>query len=95
MREEAEQESMSLVPTPHGFAIAPTRDGELLTDDHFEQLPEDDKRRVRQAIERITEKLREHLERLIDRGSLLVIDTDLGDASTQLDALGLRTSDAP
>ncbi len=64
LREEAEQENMSLVPTPHGFAIAPTRDGELLTDDHFEHLSEEDKQRVRQAIERITEKLREHLEQL-------------------------------
>ncbi len=64
LRQEATASSLSLVRTPHGFAIAPVRDGQILADEAFEKLPEEAKRRTTEAIERMSEKLRKHIETL-------------------------------
>lgn len=62
IEQQAREEGLSLVPTPQGFAIAPLRNGKLLSDDQFEQMPEDEQQRTREAVSRITDKLRRHLE---------------------------------
>ncbi len=64
LQEAAEAEGMSLVQTPHGFAIAPTRDGKLLKDEEFDKLPEKKKTLAIEAIERMTEQLRKHFQEL-------------------------------
>lgn len=62
IEEEARQEGLSVVPTPQGFGIAPIRDGKLITDAEFSELPEQEQSQTREAIERISDKLRHHLE---------------------------------
>src|SRR5690606_555778 len=47
-----------------GFAIAPIRDGELLNDEQFEKLPPDEQERTRQAMSAVSDRLRQHIERL-------------------------------
>lgn len=64
LQHEAKQNDLSLVPTPHGFAIAPTRDGRLLADEQFERLPVEERERTTEQIERMSEKLRRHFEEL-------------------------------
>ena len=64
LQAEAREGDTSLVPTPHGFAIAPMSRGELLTDEQFERLSEEEKARRRQAMEEISLKLRQHIEEL-------------------------------
>lgn len=64
LQEEAQRHELSLVSTAHGFAIAPTRNGEVISDEDFEQLPEDEKRRKREAIESLSQRLREHFEKM-------------------------------
>lgn len=64
LQEEAQRHELSLVSTPHGFAIAPTKDGEILSDDDFEKLPEDEKQRKQAAIDALSQRLREHFEKL-------------------------------
>lgn len=64
LRDAARAEDMSLVQTPHGFAIAPTRDGKLLDDADFEKLPEDEKKRTLEAIDRVTEQIRKHMQEI-------------------------------
>jgi lon-related putative ATP-dependent protease len=64
LQEEAQRQGVSLVSTPHGFAIAPTDDGKLLSDDAFDKLPEKRKERTRAAMQAMTEKVREHIEEL-------------------------------
>lgn len=61
---EAESEGMGLLPTPHGFAIAPVRDGHVLEEEEFEKLPEIERERTTKAIQQLTEKLKRHLEQL-------------------------------
>ena len=64
LQEEAKARQLSLVPTPHGFAIAPMRDGQLLGNEEFERLPPEDKQRLTEAIEQMSAMLREHIELL-------------------------------
>jgi len=61
---EAEKEGLGLLPTSHGFAIAPLRDGRPLPEEDFKKLPEKERDRTKQAIERISAKLGEYFEDL-------------------------------
>jgi lon-related putative ATP-dependent protease len=64
LQEEAKQQDLSLVSTPHGFAIAPMRRGELIPDEEFERLPAEEKKRKTDAMEAMSARLREHIEQL-------------------------------
>jgi lon-related putative ATP-dependent protease len=61
---EAKKEDLGLLPTPHGFAIAPVRDGRPLPEEEFMKLPDEERERTQKAIERLTEKLGEYFENL-------------------------------
>ncbi len=54
---EAEKEGLGLIPTPHGFAIAPIRDGKPLAEEDFMKLPEKEREQTQKAIERISVQL--------------------------------------
>jgi len=64
LQAEAQEQDVSLVSTPHGFAIAPAQNGKLLSDEEFDKLSEEQKRRMTAAMEAMTEKLRAHIEEL-------------------------------
>jgi len=64
LQKQAEESDLSLVSTPHGFAIAPTRDGDLISDEDFDKLPEDEKKHKTDAMEAMSEKMRKHIEQL-------------------------------
>jgi predicted ATP-dependent protease len=64
LQKEAEEEGMGLLSTPQGFAIAPVRDGRVLSEEEFGELPEEERERAKQSIQRLTEKLRKHLQGL-------------------------------
>ncbi len=62
--EEAEENGLTLMPTPNGFAIAPVRKGQVISEEEFQALPEETRRKTEQAIARLSEKLKKHLEGL-------------------------------
>ncbi len=64
LQKDAEQQGMALLPTPHGFAIAPVREGKVISEEDFQKWPEEDQTRARAAIENLSEKLRKHLENI-------------------------------
>jgi lon-related putative ATP-dependent protease len=64
IQQEARRENVSLLRTPHGFAIAPVRGGEPLDDEQFEKLPPEEQERTRQAMSAVSDKLRQHIETL-------------------------------
>ncbi len=64
IQEQAEREGMALMPTPHGFAIAPVRAGHVLDEKKFRSMPEDEQRRTEESIRHLTAELRKHLEQL-------------------------------
>ena len=64
LQAQAKERELSLVSTPHGFGLAPTEHGELLSDEAFERLPADEKKRKTDAMEAMSTLLREHIEQL-------------------------------
>ncbi len=61
---EAAERGLGLIPTPHGFALAPVRDGKIMDQEAFEALPEDERKRIEADIEDLSNRLRQHFEQL-------------------------------
>jgi predicted ATP-dependent protease len=64
IQSDAEAERLGLIPTPHGFAIAPVRDGRVLEQEDFNALPQAEREQAEAAINRLSDRLREHLQQL-------------------------------
>ncbi len=63
LRREAEKHGIALIRTPGGMAFAPVRDGEVLSPEEFQRLPEAEQKR----IEAVITALQERLERIINQ----------------------------
>jgi len=57
LQEEAEAGDMALIRTPMGLAVAPIKDGEVISADDFKALPEEDQERRKQNLEDMQTKL--------------------------------------
>ncbi|HWI15297.1 MAG TPA: ATP-binding protein, partial [Burkholderiales bacterium] len=55
--EEAAAQGLGLLRTPAGFSFAPVKAGEVIGSEDYERLPEEEKERLRQAIEALQQKL--------------------------------------
>ncbi len=64
IQKQAEQEEMVILNTPHGFAVAPTRAGEVLSPKEFEQLSKEERQHKEQIIDRLQEQLAAFLEQI-------------------------------
>jgi lon-related putative ATP-dependent protease len=64
LQEEAEKEDMAILNTPHGFAVAPIRKGEVLSPEEYEQLPKDEQERKQAIMAQLQAKLAKFLEEL-------------------------------
>lgn len=64
IQQESESEQLGWIPTPHGFAIAPVRNGQVLDQDEFNALPEAERKRTEAAVARLSERLKQHLAQL-------------------------------
>ncbi len=57
LQTEAETRGMSLIQTPTGIAFAPVRDGQVISPEDFQKLPEDEKKQVQEHVEALTNQL--------------------------------------
>ncbi|MGB5260121.1 MAG: ATP-binding protein, partial [Gammaproteobacteria bacterium] len=57
----AEEKQIGLIRTPTGFTLAPVRDGETMSQDDFEKLPEEERKRIEHDTEELQEQLRKML----------------------------------
>lgn len=64
LQEEAEKVDMAILNTPHGFAVAPIRKGEVLSPQDYEQLPKDEQERKQAIMAQLQAKLAKFLEEL-------------------------------
>ena len=62
LRQRAEAESITIMRTPMGFALAPTRDGTVIQPDVFNAMHEEDKKRIEAVIAELQGEL-EHVLR--------------------------------
>ena len=59
--EEAKKEGVIVVNTTRGYAVMPTREGETITAEEFERLPEEEKKKREQVIHLYRQKLEDTL----------------------------------
>jgi lon-related putative ATP-dependent protease len=59
LEEEAEANSIAVVRTPQGVALAPVKDGQVIPPEEFEALPDETKARIHAAMEALQKKLRD------------------------------------
>lgn len=64
IEKRAEQRGLTLVRTPLGMAIAPTREGQIVMPDSFNDLAEGEQERLRSDIQELTEDLQHVVEEL-------------------------------
>ncbi|MGB0127552.1 MAG: ATP-binding protein, partial [Rhodocyclaceae bacterium] len=57
LNEESRRHGIALLRTPHGFVFAPVKADEPMNPDQFNQLPEDEQKRITLAVEEFGEKL--------------------------------------
>jgi len=100
--EEAAEQQIVLIRSPHGFGFAPTRDGEAIKPDEFEKLPEEEKTRIAAAIADLQARLEKILEQIpqwwkerSERIKQLNRDTTQSTVQHALDDLRARFADLP
>jgi len=58
LQHQAQEKTIDLIRTPSGFAFAPTRNGEVLSPEEFERLPEKEQEGISKTVAQLQEKLR-------------------------------------
>lgn len=62
--EDADKQEIVLLRTPDGFAFAPTRNHEVIPPDEYEKLPDEEKKRVENAIAELQARLEKILRQM-------------------------------
>jgi len=61
VQDEAEKRHIALIHTPSGFTLAPIRDGNTLSQEEFDKLPEEERKRIIEDTDVLHEQLRKML----------------------------------
>ncbi len=64
IHEEAQTQDVQLIRTPAGFALAPVREGQVLSPEEFEKLPEEEQNRIETSVQSLQEELRQVVEQV-------------------------------
>lgn len=64
LEERAAEEGIAVLQTPTGFVLAPTREGQVLSDEEFETLPVEERDAAQASIQRLSDELEKHIERM-------------------------------
>ncbi len=62
--EEAAENGIALLRTPHGFTFAPVREGEPISPDEFAKLPKEEQARISEVVAGLSEKLSELMQQV-------------------------------
>ena len=62
LNERAAEEDIGVLQTPTGYVLAPIIDGKVIGDKEFNKLPEEKRKEIEAAIERLSEDLQERVE---------------------------------
>lgn len=61
---QAAREDVGVLKTPTGYVLAPIRDGKVLGDEEFANLPDAEREKIQAAIGRLTDGLQERIEQM-------------------------------
>jgi hypothetical protein len=62
LQSRAQEQGIALIRTPVGFAFAPVREGEVISPDEFQRLPEDERQRVQEIIQKLEKELQDAMQ---------------------------------
>jgi len=62
LEERAAEDDIGVLQTPSGFVLAPIRKGQVLSEEEFNKLPDDEREAAQAAIRRLSDSLEEHIE---------------------------------
>jgi lon-related putative ATP-dependent protease len=61
LQNHARERSIALIRTPAGLAVAPLKEGEVMSPDEFQKLPDEERKRFEKDIAEVQERLQEAL----------------------------------
>ncbi|MEA3345812.1 MAG: AAA family ATPase [Chloroflexota bacterium] len=64
IQERAQEQSLAVVRTPAGFVFAPMREGEVLSPQELQELPEEERESLEKKVKELQEKLQEILRQM-------------------------------
>jgi predicted ATP-dependent protease len=64
LRGKAAEKNVTLLNTPGGFGFAPMEDGKVMEPERFNQLSEDERRRIEKDIEELQEAMRQAMQKM-------------------------------
>ncbi len=64
LQERAREENIALIRTPQGFVFTPIRDGEVLSPEEMESMPEEEREKVQEKIEGYQDELQQILRKV-------------------------------
>ena len=62
LQEQAASEGIALLQTPTGYVLAPVSDDKVVDDKDFDKLPEEKRKEIKKAIQRLSEELKTRIE---------------------------------
>lgn len=82
----AEEQGITLLRTPAGFALAPVRDGEVLKPEQFNELPEEERKAIQDIVQSLEKELAAAIEALPGiekerRKQLRALNREMADAA--------------
>ena len=63
LSDKAASKGVQVIRTPSGFALAPVRDGEVLSPEDYENLSGEEKGRIQQVVEELQEELKDFVQK--------------------------------
>jgi lon-related putative ATP-dependent protease len=67
LQERAREDDIALIRTPNGFAFAPIRDGEVVSPENIETMPEEERAQVQETIEGYQDELQQIMRKVPER----------------------------
>ncbi|MDH4071640.1 MAG: AAA family ATPase, partial [Gammaproteobacteria bacterium] len=64
LEEQAREEGVGVLQTPTGYVLAPIRDEQVIGEEEFEKLPEEERRKIQETIHKLSEVLHAHIEKM-------------------------------
>ena len=64
LQERAQSEGMALIRTPGGIAVAPVREGEVLSREEIQELSEEEQEEIQQKVEALQEEIQQILQQV-------------------------------
>ena len=64
IRRKAAKDDIAVLQTPSGYVLAPLRDGKVIDDKDFENLPDDERESIKATIDKLGEELQARIESL-------------------------------